>query len=172
MQRCLRRLLTLVVVAAALPAAATSVGFLDTERAIRSVQEGKRQLAELDAWANRRADEVEALQARVDQLNTQLATQRAVASAEAIQRIEDELRQAQRDLEDAGRTLQRELEAKQRELLSGVATRIRDIASEYAEANGFDAIFPLESQPLIYIRDGAIITDEVVRLFDERYPVE
>ena len=46
------------------------------------------------------------------------------------------------------------------------------MASDYAEANGFDAIFMLESQPLVYIVDSAVITDAVIRLYDERFPIE
>ena len=58
------------------------------------------------------------------------------------------------------------------ELLDQVATRVRDIASEYAEANGFDAIFPFESQPLVYVSESLIITEAVIQLYDERYPVD
>ncbi len=66
----------------------------------------------------------------------------------------------------------REFDAKQRELLAEVATRIRNVASEYAAANGFDAVFALDSQPLVYIADSAIITNAVIRLYDEKYPVD
>lgn len=79
--------------------------------------------------------------------------------------------QAERAFEDAGRALQREIEAKQRELLAQIATRVRDIAGEYASTNGFDAILLLETQPLVYVTSSAIITDAVIQLCDERYPV-
>ena len=52
-----------------------------------------------------------------------------------------------------------------------VATRVRDLAGEYASSNGFDAIFMLESQPLVYIANSAIITDAVIKLYDERFPI-
>jgi Skp family chaperone for outer membrane proteins len=163
---------TVVLVCAAVPAVAGNVGFLDTQGAIRRVQEGRRQLAILDAWANQKSDEIEAMKARVDQLTRQLAEQRPVASEETIARLEGDLLQAQRNLEDAGRTLQRDFDAKQRELLADVAVRVRNVAGEYAAANGFDAIFALDSQPLVYLADSSVITDAVVRLYDEKYPVE
>jgi hypothetical protein len=49
---------------------------------------------------------------------------------------------------------------------------VRDITDEYARANGFDAIFMLESQPLLYVAESAVITDAVIRLYDQRYPVD
>ncbi len=167
-----RWILTLVVVCAALPAVAGNVGFLDTQRAVRSVKEGQRQLAILDAWATKKGDEVEALKNRVDQLTRELAEQRRVASAEAIARLEGDLLQAQRAFEDSGRNVRREFDDKQRELVAEVATRVRTVASEYAAANGFDAIVSLESLPLVYLADSAVITDAVIRLYDERYPIE
>ena len=171
MQIYVRWILTLVAALVAIPAVAGNVGFLDTERAIRTVGEGKRQLQILDAWANQKSDQVERIQSRVTELTQQLNTQRTIASADVIRQLEDELLQAQRSLEDAGRTLQRDFDAKQRELLATVATRVRDLAGEYASTNGFDAIFMLESQPLVYIANSAVITDAVIQLYDERFPI-
>ncbi len=145
---------------------------MDSATVIKTVKEGQRQYQALDTWANQRSDEFEAIQTQVADLAQQIETQRAVASAETIRRLELELLQAQRDLEDAGRVLQSDFEAKQRELLSQVAVRVRTLATEYAEANGIDVVFPLESQPVIYVSDSIVITDAVIQLYDERYPVE
>ena len=161
MRNSIRWILIFVVIIAAIPAAAGNIGFLDTERAIKAVKEGQRQLQILDEWANQRSDEVERMQGRVTELTQQLNTQRTVASDEVIRGLESDLLIAQRDFE-----------AKQRELLALVATRVRDLAAEYAEANGFDAVFMLESQPLVYIANSAVITDAVVRLYDERFPID
>jgi len=167
-----RWFLTLVAAFVAIPAVAGNVGFLDTERAIKTVKEGQRQLQILDNWSTQKSNEIETLQSRVAELTQQLNAQRPVASADAVRQLEDQLLVAQRNVEDTGRTLQREFEVKQRELLALVATRVRDIAGEYASNNGFDAIFMLESQPLVYIANSAVITDAVIQLYDERYPID
>ena len=167
-----RWFLSLVAAFVAIPAVAGNVGFLDTERAIKTVKEGQRQLQILDNWSTQKSNEIETLQSRVAELTQQLNAQRPVASADAVRQLEDQLLVAQRNVEDTGRTLQREFEVKQRELLALVATRVRDIAGEYASNNGFDAIFMLESQPLVYIANSAVITDAVIQLYDERYPID
>ena len=172
MQIFVRGILTLVVALTAIPVVAGNIGFLDTERAIQTVKEGKRQLQLLDEWSTQKATEVEKLQNRVAEITQQLNAQRTVASADVIRQLEEELLLAQRNYEDAGRALQRDFEAKQRELLALVATRVRDIAGEYASSNGFDAIFMLESQPLVFIANSAVITDAVIQLYDERFPID
>ena len=167
-----RWILTFVAVCAAVPAVAGNIGFLDSERAIKAVKEGQRQLEILDTWATQKTAEYDAMQGRVTELSQRLNAQRTVASDEVVRGLEADLLKAQRELEDAGRALQRDFEVKQRELLSAVATRVRDLAGEYASANGFDAIFMLESQPLVYIANSAIITDEVIKLYDQRFPID
>ena len=172
MQIIVRWFSIIFAVLAAIPAVAGTIGFLDTERAIKTVKEGQRQYQILDAWANQRADQVEAKQNRVNELNQRLNAQRTVASADAIRQLENELLGAQRELEDAGRALQADFQMKQRELLDEVASRLRTVAAEYAAANSIDAVFILETQPLIYIAESAVITDAVIRLYDERFPIE
>jgi Skp family chaperone for outer membrane proteins len=168
MKNFVRWILTLVVVCVAVPAAAGKIGFLDSERAIKAVKEGQRQFQLLDDWANQRADEIEALQARVNEIAEQINTQRTIATEEVLTNLENEFLQAQRALEDAGRVLQR---AKQAELLAQVATRVRNLAGEYARANDFDAILMFETVPLVYVNDSVIITDPVIQLYNQRYPV-
>lgn len=171
MQVFVRGILTLVATFAAIPVVAGNVGFLDTERAITSVKEGQRQLRLLDEWATQKSNEVEAMRKRVNDLAEQINSQRTIASDEVIRGLEDEFMQAKRAFEDAGRVLQRDFEAKQSELLAEVATRVRDLASEYAVANGFDAILMFETTPLVYVTESAVITDALIRIYNERYPV-
>jgi Skp family chaperone for outer membrane proteins len=171
MKNFVRWILTLVVVCVAVPAAAGKIGFLDTERAVKTVKEGQRQMQVLDAWSNQRTDQVESLRDRVNEIAEQINAQRTIASDEVLTNLENEFLQAKRSFEDAGRALQRDFEAKQEELFAQVATRVRDLAGEYAKANGFDAVLMFETVPLVYVNESVIITDAVIQLYNERYPV-
>ena len=171
MQFFVRGILVLAAVFAAMPAMAGSIGFLDTDRAIKTVKEGQRQYRILDEWSTQKSNEIEALRNRVNEIAEQINAQRTIATDEVITDLEDQFMAARRAFEDAGRELQRDFEAKQAELLALVATRVRDLAGEYAAANGFDAVLMFETTPLVYVADSAIITDAVIRLYDARYPV-
>jgi Skp family chaperone for outer membrane proteins len=46
------------------------------------------------------------------------------------------------------------------------------VAAEYAEANGFDAIFLLGAHAVAYYSKTLDVTDAVIRLYDERYPAD
>ena len=161
-----------ILICTSIPASAGTIGFLDAERAVATVKEGQRQLQALDNWARPKRQEVEEMRARVTDLTQQLNSQRTIASEDAIKELEDELLKARRAFEDAGRAFNRDLETKQNEFLAQVATRVGSVASEYAAANGFDAIFVLSAQPLVYVADKVDITDTVIALYDEKYPVD
>jgi len=171
MKASLRWIVVVCVVLTALPATAGKVGFLDAQRAVSTVQEGKRQLQALQDWAKPRQERLEEMRANVVELTDQVNTQRAVASADVLAELEERLLRAQREFEDAGRTFNRNVDAKENEFLSDVATKIGQVASEYAEVNDFDAIFLLQAQPLAYVRQSSNVTDIVIRLYDERFPV-
>jgi len=167
-----RWVLVAVVISAAIPVVAGDIGFLDAERAVSTVKEGQRQLQALEAWASPRRQQLETMRTEGAQLAQQLNAQRTIASADAVKELENEFLRAQREFEDAGRAFEREMESKQNEFLAQVATRIGTVATEYAAAKGFDAVFVLNAQPLVYVADAANITDAVIKLYDEQYPVD
>jgi len=171
MRALVRYFLVLTVVLTAIPATAGKVGFLEVERAVASVQEGKTKIVELEAWATPRREQLTAQRQKVIDLQEQLTRQRGVASADILKQLQQDLLQAQRDFEDGGRSFNRDLETKQTEFLSEVAMKVGAVASEYGRANDFDAVFTLKAQPLVFVADAADITDIVIRLYNQRFPV-
>ena len=153
------------------PAMAGSIGFVDAERAVASVKEGQAKLAEFEAWAEPQRQRVEALLKTLNDLRQQINQQSAVAAEEALQQLREQELAARREYEDARRDFQRQVETKQNEFLADVAVKVGTVASEYGKANGFDAIFVLNAQPLVYVSESADLTDTVIRLYDERFPV-
>ena len=167
----MRLTLGLFVVFAAVPATAGKIGFLNGDRVVTTVQEGKSLLQDLDSWAKPRRDQLAQLQEQVAALNQRAAAQRATASADALAQLERELVQSQRELEDKARAFNRELTARRDKIIADVGAKIGTLATEYAEANGFDVIFLLGEQPVAYFATSLEITDDIIRLYDERHPV-
>jgi Skp family chaperone for outer membrane proteins len=154
----------------AAPASAGKIGFVDAERAVAEVDEGRAKLSELDEWAKPKRDRIEQLGARINELRQEISQKQAVASEEAMQSLQQDELQARRDFEDSRRDFERDLEQKQNEFLADVAVKVGTVASEYGKANDFDAIFVLKAQPLIYVRESADLTETVIRLYNERFP--
>lgn len=161
-----------VLVADAGPAAAGKIGFVDAERAVVQVEEGQAKVKELEAWAQTQQKNVEAASARVAEIRRQIAQQRPVASQETLERLSRDEVQARRQFEDAKRNYERELSTKQDEFLGDVAIKVGLVASDYGKANGYDAIMVLKAQPIIYLAEEANLTETIIRLYNQRFPVQ
>ncbi len=167
----LKLAVVLLVSLPGVPVQAATIGFVDAERAVATVGEGKRALAELEAWATPRRQELERLQAAAAAAVQDFEQRRAVVNEEEARQLEIQARAAARSFEDARRAFQRDSEAKQNEFLANVAVKVGAVASEYAKEKGFEAVFVLNAQPLIYVAESADLTDIVIRLYDQRFPV-
>ena len=164
-------LLVAVVMMTAGPAFAGKIAFVDVERAVATVQEGKAKLDELRAWAEPNDKQIDDLAKRVLDLQRQILQQRAVASPDALKRLEEEELDGRRRLEDLRRDLSREFETRQNQLLLDVARKLNQVVTDYAKANDIDAVFIHKGSTLIYMAPTSDLTDTVIRLYDERFPV-
>jgi Skp family chaperone for outer membrane proteins len=172
MKRTIRCFAVLVILWVAMPVVAGKIGFVDAERAVTQVEQGKIKIQELEAWATPQRERLEQMAGIVRDLQSKLQTQRMVAQPEALEKMAEDERRARRDLEDAGRAFEQELSKKQNEFLADVAVKVGKVAADYGEANDYDAIFVLKAQPLIYLRESCDLTDLVIRLYNERFPVQ
>lgn len=169
--RCLTALIVPVLIFASQPAMAGKIGFVDAERAVVEVEEGKVKLAELQAWQEPYQVRLDNLRDQVLSLRDQLNNKRGTASAEVVSEIERNEIDAMRAFEDARREYERELETKKNEVLAAIASRIGAIGADYAKANDYDAVFLLGAQPLVYISEAANLTDEIIEIYNQRFPV-
>ena len=81
-------------------------------------------------------------------------------------KIENEDRALRRFQEDS----QTEITARRDELMGKVGEKIQAIIEEYAQKQEFGAIF-LRSEAQVYVAPSLDFTQEIIRLYNERYPV-
>ncbi len=165
-------LAVLLAGAVAAPALAGKVGFVDVEKALVATQEGTARLKELEEWSRPRRERIAELRRKAAEAKAALERSRSVASPDALERLEKEAVEAQRAVEDAVREFRRELDARQNEVLKRVAERMRAVIEDYARRNGYDAVLIFKPRTIIYLSDEADLTDTVVKLYNERFPLE
>jgi len=159
-------------VVAAGPVWAGKIGFVDAEKAVMQVKEGQAKVKELEAWAEVEQNKVKAAADRVNEIRQQLSKEQSVASQDSVDRLKRDELEARRAFEDAKRIFERDLGTKRDAALGEVAVKVGKVASDYGKANGYDAIFVLTAQPIIYLSDESNLTEIVVRLYDERFPAK
>src|SRR6266699_655684 len=93
---------------------------------------------------------------------------------------DDEKAKLQRQGELLSRRLQRdndglneELNAAQGEIVDSIGRKMLDVLDRYARENGYLAVLDTSAQgsPVVYGSSQADITQDVVRLYDQAYPI-
>src|SRR6202158_1246164 len=150
------------------------IAVLNVRNAIVATAEGKQAQAQLQSQFAPKQNELQSTQKQIEDLQRRMSEGARTLS-------EDEKTKLQRQGELLTRRLQRdndglneELNAAQGEIVDGIGRKMLDVLDRYARENGYVAVLATSAQgsPVIYGSSQADITQDVVRLYDQAYPVK
>ncbi|MGV8042004.1 MAG: OmpH family outer membrane protein [Thermoanaerobaculaceae bacterium] len=148
----------------------TRIGFVDVERAIVAIDEGKAKLKDLETWAKPRQEELQKLGKEINDLQGELVSKRGVASQEALDQIQQRLVAKQRQFEDRQRVTKRDFEERQDAVLRELGGKMQQVIQGYAEKSGYAAVFLFKPNEVAYLAPSSDLTDTVVKLYNEKHP--
>ena len=146
------------------------IGFIDSLAVLYGTQEGQQEIARVEQFIEDRQKEydsrVEELGKQQQQFQAQQRTLNPQTQAEMQRKLENEERELRRFQED----IQLEMNTRRDDLLGKVGEKIQGIINEYAQKQSFGAIF-LRSEAQVYVAPSLDFTQEIIRVYNERYPV-
>lgn len=146
------------------------IAFVNSLEILQGCAEGIEEIAKIDAFAQAKEEELQVISGEMNTLNTnfqsQASTLNPATAAEMQSAIKEKETQIRRFTEDA----EASLEARRAELFSIMGEKIRTVISEYAITNDLGIVF-LESPGLPYHSVTLNITQDIVRAYDAKYPV-
>jgi len=159
--------LALALTPAAARAADSKFGYVDLQRALEEIDEGKGAKAQLkkdfdekQKQLDQRTDEVKKLDADFQKQSLVMAPDAKAAKAAEIERKKVEVQQF-----FVG--LQQELAAREREVTRGIFDKMVGMVRELAEAEGFTMVF--DRNTVLYAPPSLDVTNELVRKYNARY---
>src|SRR3984957_14033644 len=159
---------------ASVAAASSKVGVIDVQVAITSTAEGKQAAAELQSQFAPRQTELSNMQKQMEDIQTRLRTGQTTLSDDEKARLQREGEQLQRTFQRRSQDAQDDFNEAQREIVDRIGRRMIDVLSKYARDNAFIVIFDRsgQSSPVIFAANSTDVTQEIIRLFDQSYPVK
>ena len=151
--------------------APTKIGFVDVERSIYTIAEGKARLKELEAWARPRQEELGKLAKEISDLQAEIVAKRGAVSDEALDGLNRQLVSKQRQGEDKQRIAKRDFEEKQAKVLQELGSKLQGLVAEYGDKNGFAVIFILKPSDVAYLAPTNDLTDIFIKLYNDKYPL-
>ncbi|HET6142919.1 MAG TPA: OmpH family outer membrane protein [Candidatus Acidoferrales bacterium] len=160
--------------AASAAAAPTKIAVINVRNAIVATTEGKQAQAQLQSQFAPKQSELQNLQKQIEDLQRRMSDGARTLSDDEKAKLQREGELLSRRLQRGNDDLNEELNAAQGEIVDGIGRKMLEVMDRYARENGFVAVFDTSAQgsPVVYASSSSDITQEIVRLYDQAYPVK
>lgn len=142
------------------------IGYVDFNRALNEVSDGKRAKQRLK-------DEFEEKQAKLDRLQSELKAlkdgidrDRLIVSEEALRRREEEYQRKFNELQNRLDGFRMEMSTREHNLTNDILSRLRSIVKEIGRDEGYVLILEKSQDVVLYSQDGGDLTDRVISAYD------
>ena len=152
---------------------AGKVAVLNFQAAIAGTGEGKQALAELQTQFAPRNTELENLNKQIEDLRTRLRNGASTLSDDEKARLARQGDQLTRTLQRKQQDVQDDANEAQRDVVDRLGRKMVDILDRYARDNDFAVVIDDSQSPtVLYAAPQVEITQDIIRLYDQTYPVK
>ncbi len=150
------------------------VGTLNVRQAIVGTAEGKQASAELQSQFSARQTDLENMRKQIEDLQSRLRNGERTLSDEEKARLTRQGELLSRQFQRKQDELQEDLNAAQADVIDRIWRKMQEVLDRYARENGYSLVFDISGQnsPVIYNAGQAELTPDIVRLYDQAYPVK
>jgi outer membrane protein len=157
--------------------AATSgekVGVLSVRQAIVNTAEGKQASAELQSQFSARQADLENMNKQINDLRQRLEAGRNTLSPDEQARLQRQGEALAKQLQRKQEDYQEDVNAAQQDVIDKIGRKMMDVLDRYARENGYAAVFDTSAQtsPIIYASNKVDVTQDIIKLYDQAYPVK
>jgi|SRR5690348_7549713 len=150
------------------------IAVLNVRNAIVATAEGKQAQAQLQSQFAPKQNELQSTQKQIEDIQRRLNEGARTLSDDEKGKLQRQGELLTRRLQRDNDGLNEELNAAQGEIVDSIGRKMLDVLDRYARENGYVAVLDTSAQgsPVIYGSAQADITQDVVRLYDQAYPVK
>jgi outer membrane protein len=158
----------------AAPSGPLKIAILNVRQAIVTTGEGKQASAQLQTQFAAQQSDLQNMQKQIQDLQNRVSNSHGTLSDDEQARLQRQgellTRQFQRKQDD----LNEAVNAAQSDVIDTIGRKMLDVLDRYARENGYTAVFDTSAQgsPVVYGSSQIDITNEIVRLYDQAYPLK
>jgi outer membrane protein len=160
--------------AAAGSSASGKVGVISIRQAIVTTAEGKLASAELQSQFASRQNEIENLNKQISDLQARLQAGQNKLSQEEETRLRQQGQRLAQRLDRMNTEYQEDVNAAQADVIDRIGRKMVDVLDRYSRENGYVVVLDSSAQntPILYASTQIDVTQDIVRLYDQAYPVK
>jgi outer membrane protein len=150
-------------------AADVKIGYVDLQRALNEIEEGKSAKASLKREFDQKQKVLDEKQAEFNRLRGEFEKQASVLAEPARKERQEDLDRRFLDLQSTFAQLQKELSERERDLTRGIFDKMGVIIRETAETEGFTVVLERNDSGLLYAPASLDLTNELIRKYNARH---
>jgi Skp family chaperone for outer membrane proteins len=148
----------------------SKLGFVSGLDVLYGTQSGQQEIAKVQAFMEEKQKEYDAQRMALVQLRERFETQQLTLNAQTRAQMQRDIEVDDRSLIRFQEDTQVEITRRRDEIFAAEDGKIQNIINDYAQENGFAVIF-LRNETQIYVDLSLDITPDIIRVYDERFPV-
>jgi outer membrane protein len=158
----------------AAPAGLGKVAIINFRGAIGATAEGKQASAELQSQFAPRSAEIDNLTRQINDLQQKLQAGQGKLSEDEQARLTNQGQRLTQQLDRRRNDFQEDAGAAQQEVFERIGRKMVDVIDRFARENGYSVVLDTSGQnsPILYASNQVNVTEDIVRLYDQAYPVK
>jgi outer membrane protein len=154
--------------------ASSKVGVISIRQAIVTTAEGKLASAELQSQFASRQTEIENVNKQISELQQRLQAGANKLSQEEEARLRQQGQRLAQRLDRMNTEYQEDVNAAQADVIDRIGRKMVEVLDRYARENGYSVVLDSSAQstPILYASSQIDVTQDIVRLYDQQYPVK
>lgn len=151
----------------------TKFGVVNMRLAIMATADWNQSIAQLKTQFAPRNAELQELQTKIEQEQTQLSNGQATLSDQTRADMRDELARLQRSYQRNAQETEDDANDAQQEVVDRIGQRIVKLLAEYSTQNGYAMVLDNSAQqsPVLYAATQIDLTEKRTKLYDQHYPL-
>ncbi|HLE11264.1 MAG: hypothetical protein A2504_03460 [Bdellovibrionales bacterium RIFOXYD12_FULL_39_22] len=146
------------------------VGSVDIQKVLVTVKEGEKVKSKLKGAYDEKQKILKVDEEKIKGMQQDYQKQSLVMSADAKQKKEMEIQKLIVEIQQASMKYQKELQDMEQTMKKPILEKIQKIVEEVSVTAKVDMTFESSTAPVIYAKDQKDLTEEVITLYDKKYP--
>jgi len=148
--------------------AQSKVGYVDLQRALNEVADGRAAKAKLKKEFDVRQKELDDKQEELKKMQTDLQAKGDVMTEDARRKAQAEMDQKLMAVSRLYATLQKELQQKEHDATKGIVSRMSSIRKSIAEAENVSMVFEKTDSGILFAQPSLDLTNELIRRYNSQ----
>lgn len=145
------------------------IGYVNIQRAILEVEEGKRAKEVLKSTFEGKQKKLSEREGELKKMKEAIEKESVIKEDAATRQKKVEFQNKLLELQQVFVKEQQELQAAEQKQLSGITEKMRKIIAEIGEQGGYTLILEIQDSRLLYAKPHLDLTNEVIRKYNSRH---